>query len=87
MKREPIEHDYTRLRWGHNITFISIRPDGMCASVIGHGYGVQEGDFLILADGLRRTTRYRIAHWAQKRPSDCWAAELEFAPRAAKVTA
>lgn len=86
MKRDPVTHDYTQLGWGHNITFMSIRPDGMLARVIGHGHGVREGDFLILANGAS-TTRYRVASWEQKRPSDCWAADIEFAPRASEVLA
>lgn len=86
MKRDPVTHDYTSLGWGHNITFMSIRPDGMRARVISHGNGVRQGDFLILVNGAG-TTRYRVANWEQKRPSDCWAADIEFAPRAAEVTA
>lgn len=86
MKREPATHDYTSLGWGHNITVMSISPDGTRARVIGHGNGVRQGDFLILKN-QGSTTRYRVATWEQKRPSDCWAADIEFAPRAAKVAA
>jgi hypothetical protein len=84
MKREPVTHDYTSLSWGHNITFISISPDGTRARVICHGHGVRHGDFLILPSH-GSTTRYRVAAWEQKRPSDCWAADIEFAPRAVEV--
>ena len=87
MKRDPVEHDYTRTRWGHSITFISIRPDGQRARVIGHGNGVNNGDYLILANGEMGSTRYRITRWEQKRPGDCWAAEIEFSPRRAEVAA
>lgn len=80
MMRDPTTHDYTRLSWGHNIAIISISTDGTRARVIGHGYGVRRGDFLILPN-QGSATRYRVAAWEQKRPSDCWAADIEFAPR------
>jgi hypothetical protein len=89
MRRIPmsVTHDYTKLGWGHNITFISIQPDGMRAAVIGFGNGVQAGDFLVLSDGRGGTTRYLVTRWKQRRPSDCWSAEIEFAPRAAGAAA
>ena len=78
---QPQTHDYTRMRWGHSVSFISISDDGRSAKVLGHGFGVKEGDFLLLSNGSNATTRYRIAKWEQKRPSDCWGADIEFAPR------
>lgn len=85
MKRIPTEHDYTRLGWGHNITFIRMSLDGLSATVIGHGVGVEQGDFLILANGPTATTRYRITEFKQMRPADCWRAKIEFAPREVRV--
>lgn len=79
--KKPETHDYTQLYWGHNITFISISEDGKTASVVGHGLGVKVGDYLILANGPRATTRYRIKKLKWKRPADCWSANIEFAPR------
>ena len=81
MKREPTTHDYTRLGWGHNITVTSISEDGLKANVVGHGLGVKQGDYLILANGPAATTRYRIAKFKPLRPADCWRAKIEFAPR------
>lgn len=81
MKRAPMEHDFTRLGWGHNITFIRIGLDGLSASVIGHGVGVEQGDYLILGNGPSETTRYRVVKLEHRRPADCWSATIEFAPR------
>ncbi len=74
-------HDYTSPRWGHNITFTMVSEDGKTASVVGHGQGVKVGDYLILANGPRATTRYRIVKLKRARPADCWRARIEFAPR------
>ena len=80
-KSQPTTHDYTRLGWGHNITFTSISEDGKKGNVVGHGLGVKQGDYLILANGPTATTRYRITKVKQTRPADCWRAKIEFAPR------
>ena len=80
-KSQPTTHDYTRLSWGHNITVTSISEDGLKANVVGHGLGVKQGDYLILANGPTATTRYRITKFKQMRPADCWRATIEFAPR------
>lgn len=74
-------HDYTQLRWGHNIEFIHISEDGRHARVVGFGHGVCQDDFLVLANGPGCTTRYRITQFEHRRPSDCWRAHIEFAPR------
>lgn len=85
MNRPPIEHDYTCLGWGHNITFMRMGLDGLSALVIGHGLGVEQGDYLILKNGPKETTRYRVASFERLRPADCWRATIEFAPRGAKA--
>ena len=85
MKRAPVDHDFTSLGWGHNITFIRMGLDGLSASVIGHGVGVEQGDYLILANGPSETTRYRVAKLEHKQPADCWSATIEFAPRGAQA--
>ena len=82
-KSQPTTHDYTSLGWGHNITVTSISEDGLKANVVGHGLGVKQGDYLILANGPAATTRYRIAKFKPLRPADCWRAKIEFAPREA----
>lgn len=80
-KSQPTTHDYTSLGWGHNITFTGTSEDGRKANVVGHGLGVKQGDYLILANGPTATTRYRITKFKQMRPADCWRAKIEFAPR------
>lgn len=80
-KSQPTTHDYTRLGWGHNITVTTISEDGKKCNVVGHGLGVKQGDYLILANGPTATTRYRITKLKQLRPADCWRAKIEFAPR------
>lgn len=84
-KSQPTTHDYTRLGWGHNITFTSISEDGKKGNVVGHGHGVKNGDHLLLANGPTATTRYRITEFKQVRPDDCWIATIEFAPREAEL--
>ena len=74
----PSTHDYTRPTWGHAVEVISI--NGHEARVIGFGRGVHAGDYLLLPNGLG-STRYRIDSLEHKRPADCWAASISFAPR------
>lgn len=78
-------HDYTQLRWGHNIEFIRISDDGCQARIVGFGQGVGQDDYLVLANGPDQTTRYRITQFEQQRPNDCWSADIEFAPRGAQA--
>lgn len=77
----PATHDYSKPTWGHAVTVTSVDESHDTAKVIGFGHGVKTGDYLILPGGAGRTTRYRITKWEQKRPADCWAADIEFAPR------
>lgn len=74
-------HDYTQLCWGRNIEFIHLSEDGRHARVVGFGHGVGQGDFLVLSNGPDQTTRYRITQFEHRRPSDCWCANIDFAPR------
>lgn len=78
---KSVTHDYTKTSWGHNISFITVSEDGNSAVVVGHGYGVKKGDYLLLANGSSSTTRYRVEEWRQARPADCWRAHIVFDPR------
>ena len=74
-------HDYTRMTWGHALTFARVEPDGHKATVLGFGATVREGDYLLLANGPGETTRFRVSKLKRLRPSDHWKARIEFAPR------
>lgn len=77
-------HDYSCPSWGRSVEVLSVSDSGMTAKVLGFGTGVKEGDFLILPNGNDGTTRYRVKKLRHKRPADCWAADIEFQPRARK---
>jgi hypothetical protein len=79
---ETKTHDYTCRSWGRNFTIIEIFDGGMRLDIMGWGYGISKGDFLILPNG-NETTRYLIKFIEYKsNPPDMWQAMVEFAPRA-----
>lgn len=73
-------HDYTKGRWGHDVTYSSLPGDKLRA--IGWGLGIAVGDFLILKHPEGGTTRYRVESISYAwNPGDMWTATLVFAPR------
>ncbi len=79
---ETKTHDYTRRSWGHDFTITQIFDGGMWLNMMGWGYGLSKGDFIILPNG-NETTRYLIKDIEYKSdPPDMWRAKVEFAPRA-----
>jgi hypothetical protein len=77
-------HDYAENRgWGHDLNFRPI-GDGEKATASGWGYGIEEGDFLMLAnkhspDGR---TKYRVdAIRYEWNPRDMWHADLSYVRR------
>ena len=78
---DPETHDYTKRGWGHDYTF-DPRRGGLEGRMMGWGFGIQEGDFLILSRKDGGSTRYRVTHIQYYRdPPDMWRADVEFAPR------
>lgn len=76
------EHDYTRRYWGHDLT---IEPVNGGQSITGWiwGYGLHDGDYLILRNG-GGTTRYRLTKVDyQADPLDMARYTAGFAPREA----
>lgn len=74
-------HDYTKRDWGHDFTFDPGRG-GLEAKMMGWGFGIQEGDYLVLPHSKGDTTRYRVARIEYYRdPPDMWRADVTFAPR------
>lgn len=75
---QPVTHDC-----GSNYSTFSIQEGGQVIVLSGFGYGIQEGDYLILTQGVKReTTRYKVEKIEYKRdPADLWFATARFAPR------
>lgn len=76
-------HDFTRPGWGWAIgSWIPVDREGLVVRALGHGRGLEHGDFIILSSGGGQTTRYQISKVDYFRdPSDMWNAVLKFAPR------
>ena len=74
-------HDYSIKEWGHNYQITSYEDDGHKLRMAGWGYGIKDGDFLIVKNG-DGTTRYKIDSISyQSDPPDMWFASTTFAPR------
>ena len=80
---QPSTHDYTKRYWGHDYIFKPI-DGGMRGEVTGWGYGLSDGDYLLLQN-KGGSTRYRIEQveyiGGQGGPHDMWKADVVFAPR------
>lgn len=73
-------HDYTQRGWGHDFTFDPI-DGGKGGAMMGWGFGLEDGDYLILPNG-GGTTRYQIKTVEYfSNPKDMWKAKVVFAPR------
>ena len=73
-------HDYTKRGWGHDYIFEPI-DEGLKGSMMGWGYGLEAGDYLIIQNGTD-STRYKILSVEYlSNPQDMWKASVEFAPR------
>lgn len=78
-------HDYSggKRRFGHDYTVIKISDDGKDAALMGWGFGVKEGDYLIIDGAPNNTTRYQVKSIKYRSdPRDMWSARVAFAPRA-----
>ena len=76
---KPARHyDYTRCYRGHDYIFIP-RENGLQASAMGWGYGIEEGDILDLKGPNDGVSPYRvesISYYSD--PRDMWSAELRY---------
>jgi hypothetical protein len=78
-------HDYTCRYWGHDFAIMRLSDGGRRISLVGWGYGIANGDYLILPSGAE-TTRYQVEGVRyQGDPQDMWFADAVFAPRPAAV--
>lgn len=74
-------HDYSKPVWGRACHIITINDEGRSLRVCGHGHGIRQGDFILLANGDNKA-RYEIMTCSYYRdPDDMWRAELRFAPQ------
>ena len=82
---DPTTHDYRRPKrgWGHDYTVSRVHDNGMILDMLGWGYGIRQGDFLLLESKSESgETRYRVKEVQYLRdPSDMWNITAEFAPR------
>lgn len=77
-------HDYTVRVPGHDFTFRP-RDGGLKGHMMGWGYGLKRGHYLVLPHDEAGTTRYRIESISYySDPPDMWSAEVVFAPRPMK---
>ena len=79
-KTEPEVHDYTRERcgWGHDRTFDS-KDGGRTAHMMGWGYGLKKGDFILLSMQSGKTAKYlikKVEYYSD--PRDMWSADVVF---------
>ena len=76
-----MEHDYCHYRtWGHDVVIDAVDDQGG-AVIIGWGYNVNVGDFLILPNGSG-STRYQVMNLLYKsNPVDMWRGQCQFALR------
>lgn len=80
-KRETQTHDFTRRYWGHDYVIYKVIDGGMQLQASGWGYGIKQGDYLLLPNGAD-STRYQVVEINYKRnPKDQWFATLAFVPR------
>jgi hypothetical protein len=84
---EPRTHDFGpgRRFWGHDFCIDKVVDGGQHIQASGWGHDgalIRPGDYLILAKGDDRSTRYRVekVEYAMD-PNDMWFARLQFAPR------
>lgn len=84
--KAPKTHDYTKRYWGHDYAILRVENEGEILRMMGWGYGLEAGDYLILSNG-GDTTRYRIQTVEYKsNPRDMWSITAVFAPRETKET-
>jgi MioC protein len=79
--REPKIHDYSgrNRTWGHDYSITKVY--GKKVDLLGWGYGIKEGDFIILDNGMS-TTNYQIKNIEYfTNPYDMWKATAVFSPR------
>lgn len=73
--------------WGHDFTITKVHDSGQRLEVSGWGHDgalIQPGDYVILAQGDQRSTRYQVQEIERVMdPDDMWHATLVFAPRQA----
>lgn len=80
---DPQTHDYGpgRRFWGHDYTYTP-GVDADKGSAMGWGYGLRNGDFLLLDDQHGGRARYLIDKVRYVgNPQDMWSADLTFSPR------
>jgi hypothetical protein len=89
---QPMTHDFgpEHRCWGHDYAITRVHDRGQRLHVSGWGHDgrlIQEGDYLILEQKEKRSTRYRVEDIERVMdPPDMWHATLTFAPRQASET-
>ena len=82
--RLPKTHNYTYRSWGHNYTITEVK--GLEVFIIGWGYGISKGDYIILQGQGCVSTRYLVVEIQYYRdPDDMWRMRAIFAPREIKI--
>ena len=81
--REPMTHDYARLRcWGHDFTIRAVKKGGKrIEGSLWTQTPLRVGDYLILPNGAE-STRYKVTHveWVSS-VGDMYHYEAKFDPR------
>lgn len=80
---EPIaqrrQHDYTVMHWGHSFEIFGWNDEECTGTLIGHGYGIREGDEILSGSG--RYLVQSIAYYQD--PRDMWKARVSLLRAAA----
>ncbi len=77
MNREPICHNYLNQVWGHTAKMSRSTDDCKTGTMIGFGYDIQEGDFLMLLSRRGGSCPYRVdSIFYSSRVADSWTAEV-----------
>lgn len=75
-------HDYRRRYWGHDYAILEVNNGGLDIKLIGWGFGISEGDSLLIAHE-HGEAHYEIESIEYKDdPPDTWFATATYAPRA-----
>lgn len=76
--KEPREHDYRAMGWGHNIEMLQRVKDTERFSACGFGIGVKVGDTLLLKMESGKDARWRFTKVEYFRdPPDMFSMEME----------
>lgn len=80
-------HDYTDQYWGHAVGLILDTKTSGVYSMMGHGFGIKDGDALTLKMNSGRIGKFEVSEVEYKsNPRDLWKLEAKFIGYTDEVT-